>query len=348
MLKMLGDLNKDGKMSAYETKRQNAIEKSMEKQEAPSPANQTKKDTSVGKEAMKAAMKGAAEALASRSGQMAVAMNPAVGAISAGKAAFREGLKAGIAARKLKTKSRAENRKLVEENGSVKSPANQTKKEPKKTTRQQLDVKRKSERTRLQLDVKRTSVDKGERSKKMGVDTVKERQAQRDAARKAERKSGPSSPRKMAQSKSKNSGQKKTLDGNVIKYEKNSPTNQTKKKHRLSAEDLLKTTPKPSKKDYAKKGKKLSRSYETAHDHTRREFEERRSKYVGARKEKNSAANQTKNPSSGFDGYTKIASSKSSNVIAAKKAAASRKNPKSTYKFTKDKKTGETHLYQKG
>jgi hypothetical protein len=55
-----------------------------------------------------------------------------------------------------------------------------------------------------------------------------------------------------------------------------------------------------------------------------------------------------KNPSSGFDGYTKIASSKNSNVIAAKKAAASRKNPKSTYKFTKDKKTGETHLYQKG
>lgn len=81
--------------------------------------------------------------------------------------------------------------------------------------------------------------------------------------------------------KVKNKGQKKTLDGNVIKYSKNSP---------------------------AKK----------------------------------------KNPSSGFDGYTKIASSKNSNVIAAKKAAASRKNPKSTYKFTKDKKTGETHLYQKG
>jgi hypothetical protein len=62
--------------------------------------------------------------------------------------------------------------------------------------------------------------------------------------------------------------------------------------------------------------------------------------------EMNSPAKKKK-PSSGLDGYTKIASSKSSNVIAAKKAAASRKNPKSAYKFTKNKKTGETHLYQK-
>lgn len=53
-----------------------------------------------------------------------------------------------------------------------------------------------------------------------------------------------------------------------------------------------------------------------------------------------------KNPTSSFDGYTKIASSKSSNVIAAKKSAATRKNPKSDYKFTQDKE-GVTHLYQK-
>jgi hypothetical protein len=132
-----------------------------------------------------------------------------------------------------------------------KSPAKQTKKK-------RLDVKTTRTEMNKQLDVKRTRVDKGERSK-----------------------SGPSTPRKMSQPKVKNKGPKQTLDGNVIKYSKNSP---------------------------AKK----------------------------------------KNPSSGFDGYTKIASSKNSNVIAAKKAAASRKNPKSTYKFTKDKKTGETHLYQKG
>lgn len=41
MLKMLGDLNKDGKMSAYETKRQDAIEKSMNKSEGPAPTKQT-------------------------------------------------------------------------------------------------------------------------------------------------------------------------------------------------------------------------------------------------------------------------------------------------------------------
>lgn len=174
-----------------------------------SPAKQTKKDISVGKEAMKAAMKGAAQELASRGGHMAAAMNPAVGAINAGKAAFREGLKAGIAARKAKTKSRAQNSKLVEENGSVKSPAKQTKKG---------QLMKKTRVDKQQLDVKRTSVGKGERSKKMGVTTIEERQAMRDAARKAERKSGPSNPRKMSQPKSKNSGQKKTLDGNVIKY----------------------------------------------------------------------------------------------------------------------------------
>jgi hypothetical protein len=38
MKAMLGDLNKDGKMSSYETARQNAIEKSMAK----SPAKQTR------------------------------------------------------------------------------------------------------------------------------------------------------------------------------------------------------------------------------------------------------------------------------------------------------------------
>ena len=39
MKKMLGDLNKDGKMSSYETARQNAIEKSM----AETPAKNYKK-----------------------------------------------------------------------------------------------------------------------------------------------------------------------------------------------------------------------------------------------------------------------------------------------------------------
>jgi len=105
------------------------------------------------------------------------------------------------------------------------SPAKQTKSKPEHTT-----SRKKTEQVRAELSKKDTrgrfvTYDRtdGERSKKMGVTTVKERQAQRDAARKAERKSGPSNPRKMSQPKVKNKGPKQTLDGNVIKYSKNSP-----------------------------------------------------------------------------------------------------------------------------
>lgn len=48
----------------------------------------------------------------------------------------------------------------------------------------------------------------------------------------------------------------------------------------------------------------------------------------------------------GFEGYEKVASSKSMNAIAAKKKSVSRENPKAEYKFTKDKE-GNTHMYAK-
>lgn len=143
-----------------------------------SPAKQTKKNISVGKEAMKGAMRGAAQALAERSGQTLTAVNPALGAVSAGKAALREGLKAGVAARKAKTKAK--------KTAAGASPAKQTKKG---------QLMKKTRVEKQYLDVKRTRVDKGERSK-----------------------SGPSTPRKMSQPKVKNKGPKKTLNGNVIKY----------------------------------------------------------------------------------------------------------------------------------
>jgi hypothetical protein len=48
----------------------------------------------------------------------------------------------------------------------------------------------------------------------------------------------------------------------------------------------------------------------------------------------------------GFEGYTEIASSASSNAIAAKKAAHHGKHPNAKYKFTTDKE-GNTHMYAK-
>lgn len=48
----------------------------------------------------------------------------------------------------------------------------------------------------------------------------------------------------------------------------------------------------------------------------------------------------------GFEGYKKVASSKSLNALAAKKRAVSRENPKAEYKFTKDAE-GNTSMYAK-
>ena len=258
MLKMLGDLNKDGKMSSYETARQNAIEKSMAnspanqtnlqdgrysskelkkatadaarkrlekegiytkgmnndsvirsaktkrvyeeakseakrstfgptgKEVVKSPANQTKKDISVGKEAMKGAMRGAAMALAEKSGQMDVAINPAIGAVNAGKAALREGLKAGIAARKAK----------VREDKKDAAPTKQTKKTPKYTG-------------------KITGVEKRKGKPGYTVSTTGSVDP-KDVMRAA--KTGAMPSRKKTQQKVKKTGPKKTLDGNVIKY----------------------------------------------------------------------------------------------------------------------------------
>ena len=48
----------------------------------------------------------------------------------------------------------------------------------------------------------------------------------------------------------------------------------------------------------------------------------------------------------GFEGYKKVASSKSLNTLAAKKRIVGREHPKAEYKFTKDAE-GNTNMYAK-
>lgn len=170
-----------------------------------SPAKQTKKNISVGKEAMKGAMRGAAQAMASRSGQTLTATNPALGAVSAGKAALREGLKAGVAAKKAKTKAERAAAKgareaMADTFGKIaKSPAKQTK--PKKKSPKYTG--------------KITNIEK--RKGKPGYTVTTRGSVDPKVVRNATKTGKVPSPKKTQQ-KVKNKGPKKTLNGNVIKY----------------------------------------------------------------------------------------------------------------------------------